>query len=254
MGERTSYAPGTFSWSELVTSDADGAKSFYSGALRLELRGPPDPGRRRVHDGSSRRQAGRGAVRRDQPPHWNCYVTVASVDETTGARRRARRQRHRRAVRRDGVRADVGDRRPDRRRPVPVGAAPAHRRRARQRAGRADVERPRHARPGGRLALLRRAVRLDDRGDPRRRRLPRDPQRRADERRHAAVRSRARATRRRAGCRTSGTRTSSASSARSTASAGSSTTARSRCRRARSRSSATRRARCSRSGPAATQD
>ena len=30
MGERTSYAPGTFSWTELVTSDADAAKAFYT--------------------------------------------------------------------------------------------------------------------------------------------------------------------------------------------------------------------------------
>jgi uncharacterized protein len=29
MGERTSYPPGTFSWTELVTSDADAAKTFY---------------------------------------------------------------------------------------------------------------------------------------------------------------------------------------------------------------------------------
>ena len=30
MGERTSYAPGTLSWTELVTSDADAAKAFYT--------------------------------------------------------------------------------------------------------------------------------------------------------------------------------------------------------------------------------
>jgi hypothetical protein len=29
-GEQTSYAPGTFSYAELVTSDADGAKGFYT--------------------------------------------------------------------------------------------------------------------------------------------------------------------------------------------------------------------------------
>ena len=32
MGQRTSYPPGTFSWAELHTSDATGAKEFY-GAL-----------------------------------------------------------------------------------------------------------------------------------------------------------------------------------------------------------------------------
>ena len=29
MGERTSHAPGTFSWVDLATSDPDGAKAFY---------------------------------------------------------------------------------------------------------------------------------------------------------------------------------------------------------------------------------
>jgi predicted enzyme related to lactoylglutathione lyase len=31
MGERTSYAPGTFSWTDLGTTDADAAKAFYTG-------------------------------------------------------------------------------------------------------------------------------------------------------------------------------------------------------------------------------
>ena len=30
MAERTSYSPGTFSWTDLATSDQDGAKQFYS--------------------------------------------------------------------------------------------------------------------------------------------------------------------------------------------------------------------------------
>ena len=29
MGERTKYAPGTFSWTDLATTDQDGAKQFY---------------------------------------------------------------------------------------------------------------------------------------------------------------------------------------------------------------------------------
>jgi predicted enzyme related to lactoylglutathione lyase len=29
MGKRTSYAPGTFSWVDLATTDPDAAKSFY---------------------------------------------------------------------------------------------------------------------------------------------------------------------------------------------------------------------------------
>jgi hypothetical protein len=83
MGERTSYAPGTFSWSELATSDADGAKAFYGKVLGWDFEDVPIP------DGSVYTMASRdgkqvGAMYQtaDQPPHWNCYVTVASVDES----------------------------------------------------------------------------------------------------------------------------------------------------------------------------
>ena len=30
MGERTAYTPGTFSWTDLTTTDQDGAKAFYT--------------------------------------------------------------------------------------------------------------------------------------------------------------------------------------------------------------------------------
>ena len=38
MANRTSYPPGTFSWAELVTSDADAAKGFYTDKVGLEVR------------------------------------------------------------------------------------------------------------------------------------------------------------------------------------------------------------------------
>ncbi len=44
MGERTSHAPGTFSWSELATGDAGAAKSFYSAVLGWEYDDNPVPG------------------------------------------------------------------------------------------------------------------------------------------------------------------------------------------------------------------
>ena len=82
MGERTSYAPGTFSWSELVTSDAGAAKSFYTALFGWDYEDSPIP------DGSVYTIASRdgGAVAalyesREQPPHWNCYVTVESADD-----------------------------------------------------------------------------------------------------------------------------------------------------------------------------
>jgi predicted enzyme related to lactoylglutathione lyase len=83
MAERTSYPPGTFSWAELVTSDADGAKAFYAQVLGWAYDDMPIP------DGSVYTMAKRDGKRvaalyqtDDQPPHWNCYVTVASADET----------------------------------------------------------------------------------------------------------------------------------------------------------------------------
>ena len=81
MGERTSYPPGTFSWAELVTSDADAAKGFYTQLFGWEYEDNPANGQiysmavRDGHHVAALYQA-------DQPPHWNCYVTVASADET----------------------------------------------------------------------------------------------------------------------------------------------------------------------------
>ena len=129
MGERTSYPPGTFSWAELATSDADAAKAFYTSVFGWDYRDSPLP------DGSVYSMATRdgGDVAAlyetsEQPPHWNCYVTVASADESAARAGGARRDRRRRAVRRDGRRPDGGDHRPGRRGAVPVGGALEHRR------------------------------------------------------------------------------------------------------------------------------
>jgi predicted enzyme related to lactoylglutathione lyase len=81
MGERTSYPPGTFSWAELATSDADAAKAFYTQVFGWEYRDTPIP------DGSVYSTALRDGkdvaalFGSDQPPHWNCYVTVESADD-----------------------------------------------------------------------------------------------------------------------------------------------------------------------------
>jgi predicted enzyme related to lactoylglutathione lyase len=82
MGERTSHPPGTFSWAELATSDAEAAKAFYAQLFRWEYDDNP------IGDGQVYTMAARdgGTVAAlfgsDQPPHWNCYVTVASADES----------------------------------------------------------------------------------------------------------------------------------------------------------------------------
>jgi uncharacterized protein len=83
MGERTSYAPGTFSWVDLQTSDQDAAKSFYSDLLGWEYEDVP------IGDGASYSMAklqghsvaAIGPLQGEgMPSHWNCYVTVESAD------------------------------------------------------------------------------------------------------------------------------------------------------------------------------
>src|SRR3954467_5516632 len=80
MGERTSYAPGTFSYVELATSDLAAAKTFYTAAFGW------DYDEMQLGEGVTYARAQRngktvGALfNSEQPPHWNCYVTVESAD------------------------------------------------------------------------------------------------------------------------------------------------------------------------------
>jgi predicted enzyme related to lactoylglutathione lyase len=88
MGERTKHAPGAFSWTDLSTTDQDGAKEFYTQLIGWEVDDRP------VGDGvvysvallagkevaaispqpEQQREAG-------APPMWNSYITVRSADE-----------------------------------------------------------------------------------------------------------------------------------------------------------------------------
>ena len=87
MGERTSYAPGTFSWAELATSDATAAKSFYTALFGWEYDDNP------IGDGQVYSMALRDGrhvaalFSADEPPHWNCYVTVGDVDQAAARAR-----------------------------------------------------------------------------------------------------------------------------------------------------------------------
>jgi uncharacterized protein len=88
MGERTSYAPGTFSWVDLATTDVDAARGFYGALFGWESEDLPAGEdatytmlRKDGHD-----VAAMYAMRSDQraagvPPHWLSYVTVADVDD-----------------------------------------------------------------------------------------------------------------------------------------------------------------------------
>jgi uncharacterized protein len=90
MGERTSYPPGTFSWAELATSDADAAKTFYTSLLGWEYEDNP-VGDDQVYSMALRDGKHVAALfsAAEQPPHWNCYVTVAAADDTTAKARDA---------------------------------------------------------------------------------------------------------------------------------------------------------------------
>ena len=81
MSERTSHPPGTFSWADLTTNDAEDAKRFYGELHGWEFEESPVPG------GGvyvmARKDGGTVAgvtVSADHPPHWNNYVTVESAD------------------------------------------------------------------------------------------------------------------------------------------------------------------------------
>jgi uncharacterized protein len=83
MGDRTSYAPGTFSWAELATSDAGAAKSFYTALFAWEYDDNPIPGGQVYSMAKRDGKVVAALFGSEQPPHWNCYVTVESVDDTT---------------------------------------------------------------------------------------------------------------------------------------------------------------------------
>jgi uncharacterized protein len=87
MAERTKYAPGTFSWTDLSTTDQEGAKQFYGELFgwsaddqpvgddvvysMMNIGGKPVAGISPQNE--MQRQAG-------APPAWNSYVTVESAD------------------------------------------------------------------------------------------------------------------------------------------------------------------------------
>lgn len=87
MGERDSYAPGTFCWADLGTTDADAAKAFYTGVFGWEAVDQPagEAGTYTTFKLDGRDiaalyemgEAERGSL----TPHWSSYVSVEDVDE-----------------------------------------------------------------------------------------------------------------------------------------------------------------------------
>lgn len=82
MGTRTSYAPGTFCWVDLSTTDPDAAKGFYTELFGWDY--DDREGEAGIYSIATLDGAGVAAINRQQPeeaaqgmpPHWNNYVSV----------------------------------------------------------------------------------------------------------------------------------------------------------------------------------
>jgi predicted enzyme related to lactoylglutathione lyase len=87
MGERTSYAPGTFSWADLTTTDTDGAKAFYTGLFGWDTEDNPIPdgGVYTMLKKGGKNVTALSGARDGQPSVWNSYVTVESADDSAAA-------------------------------------------------------------------------------------------------------------------------------------------------------------------------
>ncbi len=88
MGERSSYAPGTFSWVELASSDVESAKRFYAELFGWESDDRPVGedsvySMQMLNGKAAAAIAPQPAQQRDagMPPLWNSYVSVTSADE-----------------------------------------------------------------------------------------------------------------------------------------------------------------------------
>jgi uncharacterized protein len=84
MGERDRHEPGTFSWTDLATPDAEASKGFYGDLFGWEFEDNPIP-----DDGVyvMARMGGRAAAAMfettERHPAWASYVTVEDVDAAT---------------------------------------------------------------------------------------------------------------------------------------------------------------------------
>jgi uncharacterized protein len=82
MGERTSHTPGTFSWTDLATTDPDAAKRFYGELFGWEYDDQPIPegGTYTMVRKDGKEVAGLSQAMEGMPTAWNSYVTVESAD------------------------------------------------------------------------------------------------------------------------------------------------------------------------------
>ena len=84
MTEFTKHEPGTFSWTDLSTSDIDAAIDLYTDLFGWEVTKEdlPDGSVYAMFRLNGKDVAAASPLRSDQagiPPHWNVYVTVESA-------------------------------------------------------------------------------------------------------------------------------------------------------------------------------
>lgn len=89
MGERTIYIAGSFSWTDLATTDHDAAKAFYSQLFGWEADDMPAGegvvySMMKLDDRYVAAIAPQPQQQRDAgvPPTWQSYITVESADDT----------------------------------------------------------------------------------------------------------------------------------------------------------------------------
>ena len=165
MAERTSHAPGTFSWADLSTTDTDGRQGLLhrpcSAGTPTTTRSPRAASTRCCSKGGKPVGALSAIQNEGQPPAWNSYVTVESADDAAAA---AAEENGGTVVMEAFDVMDVGRmaivQDPTGAFLCRLGAARQHRRGAGQRDGRADHQPAQHERPAARAGVLRGRLRL----------------------------------------------------------------------------------------------
>jgi uncharacterized protein len=84
MGERTSYPPGTLSWAELATSDADAAKAFYTRLFGWEYEDNPAGEEGQIYSMALGDGDHVAALFKDGPANWMPYFGHDDVDRLVG--------------------------------------------------------------------------------------------------------------------------------------------------------------------------
>jgi uncharacterized protein len=85
MPQFTSHEPGTFSWTDLSTSDIDAAVALYTDLFGwdAEREDLPDGGVYVMFRSNGKDVAAAGPLMGEGvPPHWNLYVTVEDAEQT----------------------------------------------------------------------------------------------------------------------------------------------------------------------------